>query len=84
MNKELIKESKNIEPILRIGKNGLTETVLKDIKDHLRKRKLIKVKFLRAFIKDKNKKEAAKEIADKTDSEIIQQIGFVIVLYKEG
>ena len=84
MNKELIKESKNIEPILRIGKNGLTETVLKDIKDHLRKRKLIKVKFLRAFIKDKNKKEVAKEIADKTDSELIQLIGFVVVLYKEG
>ena len=83
MNKDLIKEANNLEPILRIGKNGLTDTVLKDIKDHLRKRKLIKVKFLRAFIKDKDKKELAKEIADKTDSELIQRVGFVIVLYKE-
>ena len=50
------------------------------IKKALEKRKLIKVKMLKSFIKDKNRKEIAGMIADKTNSRVIQQVGFVVVL----
>ncbi len=44
---------------------------------------LIKIKFLRSAIENADRKELAKEILEKTDSILIEQVGFVIVLYKE-
>ena len=82
-NKKLKEKAKTLEPDIRIGKNGLTESTIKEIKKQLNKKKLIKVKLLRAFISDKNKKEVAKEIAEKTSSNLIYMVGFVIVLYKD-
>ena len=32
---------------------------------------------------DKSKKEFAEEVASKTNSELIHQVGFVVVLYKK-
>ena len=83
MNKKVLEEARSLEPIVRIGKNGLTENLIKELKIHLKKRKLIKVKLLKSFIGEKNRKDLAKEIADKTDSKVIQQIGFVVVLKKQ-
>ena len=83
MKKELLQKIHAIEPIARIGKNGLTENLIKELKNHLKKRKLIKVKMLKSFIGNKNRKELAKEIADKTDSKLVHQVGFVVVLKKE-
>ena len=84
MNKKIIKNGKLLEPIIRIGKNGLTENIIKEIKTHIKKRKLIKVKLLKSFIGENNRKELAKELADKTDSKVIQQIGFVVVLGEQN
>lgn len=82
-NNKLKEKAKTLEPVIRIGKNGLTESTIKEIKKQLNKKKLIKVKLLRAFISDKNKKEVAKEIAQKTNSQLINLVGFVVVLYKD-
>ncbi|MDD5086523.1 MAG: YhbY family RNA-binding protein [Candidatus Nanoarchaeia archaeon] len=81
--KELKDKSKSIQPVIRIGKSGLTENAIKEIKKQLKKKKLIKVKFLRSFISDKNKKQAANEIAEKTESILIDSVGFVVVLWKD-
>ncbi len=82
-NKELLEKTNLLKPVLRIGKKGLTESVIKELKNHLKKKKLIKVKLLKSFIQDKNRKKIAAELATQTNSEIVQQIGFVIALYKE-
>ena len=76
-------KARSIEPVIRIGKNGLNKGAVNEINKLIRKRKLIKVKMLGACIEGKNKKELAKEIALKTESKLIQQIGNVVVLYKE-
>ena len=82
LKKDLISKSKTLEPIMRIGKSGLTDSVIIEIKKQVHRRKLIKIKFLRAAIEDKKKKDFAKEIAERTNSELIHQVGFVIVLYR--
>ncbi|MEA2036057.1 MAG: YhbY family RNA-binding protein, partial [Nanoarchaeota archaeon] len=68
-----------MEPIIRIGKKGITDNVVSDIKNHLKNRKVIKVKMLRSFFENKDKKLVAKEIAEKTDSILVDTIGFVFV-----
>ena len=91
--------------IIQIGKAGLSEAIIKEIKAQLKNKKLIKVKFLKTAMKDKNnknspnheflecknrtrvrffhKKELFKELAQKTQSEIVYSRGFVITLYKK-
>ncbi len=78
----LRKKAKSIEPALRIGKSGLSESVIKEIKKLLIKRKLIKVRLLPASVKG-GKKSLIEEISLKTKSEIIESAGNVVVLYRE-
>ncbi len=80
--KRLKSKARLLEPLVRIGKNGLTDNVMLQVKTLLNKRKMLKVKFLKAFIETNNRKTAAKKLADATGSELIDQVGFVAVLYK--
>ena len=80
---QLKEKAKVLTPILRIGKNGLTDAVLLEIKMHLKKRKLIKLKLLHAALETKDKKEFARDLAAATNSMIIDTTGFIIVLYKK-
>ena len=81
-HKGLKEQAKLLEPIIRIGKNGLTDNVVEEIKNHLKKRKMVKVKMLKSFLEDKDKKLLAKEIAEKTNSTIVDSAGFAVVLRK--
>ncbi len=80
--KELKQKSKALDPIVRIGKNGLTEGVIIQIEKVLAKRELVKVKFLRAFVEDNDRKKAGKELANKLKARLIEQVGFVVVIYR--
>ncbi|MFC1742018.1 YhbY family RNA-binding protein [Nanoarchaeota archaeon] len=80
--KRLKAKAKLMEPLVRIGKNGITESVVLQVKTLVTKRKLVKVKFLRSFVEDHDKKKAAKDLVEKTGAELIDRIGFTVVLYK--
>ena len=78
-----LKEKARLIPVtIHIGKSGLTEFVIDEIKTQLKKKKLIKIKFLSSLMKKEDKKKLFNELAEKTDSEVISCVGFVIVLYK--
>ena len=79
---QLRSKAKALEPILRIGKNGLSENVIKEIGSLLKEKNLIKIKLLKSAI-SKNKKEMINEITEKTDSELIEAVGNIAVLYRE-
>lgn len=83
MTKTEKREAKKLEPIIRIGKNGLTPETIKEIKKLLEKKRLIKIKFLKSALQNKNRKELAKELAEKTSSTLVDVIGFVAVLNKK-
>jgi len=75
----LTKLSNSVEPIIRIGKNGLTENVLTAIEELLTSRELIKIKFI--GFKDE-KLQVAQEIALKTNSFLVRVIGNVAIFYR--
>lgn len=81
-DKELKKEAQALKPLIQIGKNGLTPTLIEQVNMLLKKRKLVKVKFLKSFLEDNDKKEAAEKLAEFTSSKIIYATGFVVALYK--
>ncbi len=79
--KELRLQAKTLEPIIRIGKNGLTERVVEEVKKLVRRRRLIKVKLLKSVLG--NKKEVIEELVDKTNVQLIDAVGFVVVLARK-
>lgn len=81
--KKLKDKARQIVPTLRIGKNGLTERQIKELKKQLLARKLVKIKFLQSFLQEKDRKEAAIEIADKTGAKVVDLTGFVLSIYKQ-
>ena len=82
MNRELIEKGKLLEPSIRIGKSGLTDGTVSEIKKQLKVKKLVKIKFLKTALGEMKRKEFANLVASKTDSELVNQVGFVVVLWK--
>jgi RNA-binding protein len=80
---ELRAEAKALEPLIRIGKNGLTEGIANEIKRMLVKKRMIKIKMLSAFFEGKDKDELADEIAARTNSILVESVGNTVVLHKK-
>lgn len=72
----------NIDPIFQIGKGGLNDNLIKQVKDALEARELIKLTMLKNSSSDL--REVCNEIADITGAETVQVIGNRFVLYKES
>lgn len=66
--------------LVRIGKAGLTPSVIEEIRKQVKKHKIVKVKFLPAHARGKDKRAFAREIAEKTGTILISQTGFVFVV----
>ena len=67
------------ETIFQIGKGGISETLIQQVKDELRKRELIKLHVLDNCPMDA--REAAAELAEATGAEVVQVIGSRFVLF---
>ncbi len=70
----------NIDPIFRIGKDGITPELCESIRDALNARELIKVAVLKNCFDDP--KELLQILSERTGSEPVQVIGRKMVLYK--
>ncbi len=70
----------NIDPTFQIGKSGVIDTQVAQIDDYLRVHELIKIKILENSLY--TAREAAEEIAEKIDAEVVICIGSKAVLYK--
>jgi RNA-binding protein len=80
--KDMRKESKILNPDIIIGKSGLTDQVIINIKHELSRHKLVKLKILQTYISDKGKSEVFAEIVEKTGAKVVHKIGFTITLTK--
>ena len=71
-----------MSPIFQIGKNGVEETFLRQLKEALEARELIKIKVLENSGLDA--REASNEICEAIGCEGVQAIGSKIVLFKQS
>ncbi len=69
-----------LEPIFQVGKNGVTDVLVKDLMDALEARELIKINLLNTI--PDSKENVAREIEEKTSSQIVQIVGNKLTLYK--
>lgn len=72
----------HLDPILQVGKGGVSDNLLEQVSLALEARELIKVSVLNNCEYDKD--EVAEQIAQATGAELVQQIGKTIILYRES
>lgn len=70
----------HLEPIVYVGKEGLTLALLKSTEAAFRTHELIKVKLGQNCPLER--KEAARELAQRTGATLVQVIGRIILLYR--
>ncbi len=70
------------DTIFQIGKGGIPDTLVNQVEDALRVREIIKMKVLENS--SYTPREAGEELAEKTNSELVQVIGNKLVLYKRN
>ncbi len=69
----------HLDPVVYVGKEGLSENLLTSTLDALKTRELIKVKLGQNC--EVPKKEAARKLAELTGAALVQLIGKTIILY---
>lgn len=78
----LRKKAHDIDPIVRIGKSGLNESVIESIRQAIDKQELIKVKVLNNSNEDITR-ELENEISQKTASVCVMSIGSTMIFFKK-
>jgi RNA-binding protein len=69
-----------LNPLVQIGKSGVTEELLGAVDQALLDHELIKIRIGKNAILDR--KDAAAELAERTGSEVAQVLGSTILLYR--
>lgn len=71
-----------LNPTVYIGKQGLTDNIIKELEVGLYTRELVKVKIQEGC--ELNPKEVASKMVDLLGAEFVQAIGRKFVIYKES
>ena len=72
---------RDFQPSVRIGKTGVTENLIQEIKDQLAKRKLVKIKINKGVFERSQKTEVWNYICVHTGSTLISSRGNVGVVW---
>lgn len=78
--KLLREKAKSLNASVWLGKKGLSDSQILEIKKQLKIRRLIKVKLLKSVSLGVDRKEFAGLLAEKTSSQLIDVVGSVVVL----
>lgn len=78
----LRKQAHDLEPLVRIGKDGVTENLIQSILEAINSREILKVKILQNC--EKEKEEILEELLARDEFEVVGLIGRTIILYREN
>ena len=72
----------DLDPVIAVGKNGVTESLAKEATQALEKHELIKVRVMQEAPVDRH--EAAEVLAEKTGAALAQVLGRTFLLYRRN
>jgi RNA-binding protein len=73
-------EVKHGSPDIVVGKDGLTDSVVREVVARLKKEQYIKVRFLSVVVDNSDKKVLASELASRSGAKLVSRVGFTVVL----
>lgn len=71
-----------LKPVVMIGKNGITESVIEEIKSSIEHHELIKVKAKAEYREQRD--ELAQYLAEQSESTVVQFLGNNLTLFKQA
>ncbi|MGH0052841.1 MAG: ribosome assembly RNA-binding protein YhbY [Sphaerochaetaceae bacterium] len=74
-------QAHSLKPIVMVGKGGMDERVVAALREALSAHELVKVKF--QACKDEIR-PISEELAQRTGSEVVSIIGFIVTFYQES
>ena len=77
--RDLKARAQRLEPVIKLGRDGMSDALLKGLDEALARHGLVKMKF--ADHKEE-KKTIAPQIAERTGSALVAQVGNVAVFYR--
>ena len=80
VKKELKRKAHALQPSVQIGKNGLTEGTMNEIKRHLKTDKTVKIKFLTSFPWNEGRMN---ELLVQTKATLVSKVGNGVVIHKD-
>jgi RNA-binding protein len=75
-------EAHHLQPLVHVGHQGVTDSVVRATDDLLRTRELVKVDVSRNL--DAPVKEIARALAEATGAEVVQVIGRKVTIFREN
>ncbi|MGB1586023.1 MAG: YhbY family RNA-binding protein [Thermoplasmatota archaeon] len=81
--RDLRAQAQRIQPKVHVGKNGITEATLEEMRRHLKQDKLVKVRLLPAATEGgANDQSQAEELAKQSGALLIEVRGHTAVYFK--
>ncbi len=71
-----------LEPVIRVGKEGLTSGLIQEVDRQLEDKGLIKVRFEKSAVRKWDRKELAERLAELVDAELVDVRGRTAVLFR--
>lgn len=74
-------EANQLDPIVHVGKDGITDSVIEQLDEALEDHELLKLRILEST--GRTTRSAAEELATATGAEVVQVIGGIAVLFRQ-
>ena len=74
-------EANDLDPIVHVGKDGISEAVIEQLDQALEDHELLKVRILEST--GRTTRSAAEELATASGAEVVQVIGGIAVLFRQ-
>lgn len=74
-------EANDLDPIVHVGKDGISEAVIEQLDQALEDHELLKVRILEST--GRTTRSAAEELATASGAELVQVIGGIAVLFRQ-
>jgi RNA-binding protein len=78
--KKLRAQSKTLDPVLNLGKNGITDGAVAEVVRMLKQKKLIKIRLNQGIHVERKAKSVGMELAAKAGAVLVDAVGHVVVL----
>jgi RNA-binding protein len=75
--------SRRIDPTIWLGKEGVSEALLSQVKNQLKTRELVKVKVQRTVLQEVETGDFAQRVAASTGSTLVEVMGHTFTLFKK-
>jgi len=82
MKRRIKRELSEEKPTIWIGKNQVSQEVLKEIGKQLEKKEMVKIKILKSALQEDEAKGIASKIAEQTGATLVEVRGHTFMLYK--